>query len=217
MLRVSSMAKKFNTSGGELTDIGDSAHQPHGFSFPKRKFGNKNPVERAFQPTWFSKWPWLHYNEKTDSAFCFMCTKAMKEKKIRKVGNIDSSFICSGFTNWKDATSVFRKHEASECHHAAIEAVVVLPATTRDVAEILSEEHRKEKAENRTMLLKMINIRFLCRQGLPLRGHGDGSDSNFMQTLKFQSEDDPRLPLWLGLRFVPDHVEKWSRCACATI
>ena len=131
------MAKKFNTSVGELADIGDSAH---GFSFP----GNKNPVDHAFQPMWFNKWPWLHYNEKTDSAFCFMCNE------IRKVNLF---FICTGFTNWKDATSVFRKHEASECHHhAAIEAVVVLPATTRDVAEILSEEHRKGKAENRSIL-----------------------------------------------------------------
>ena len=41
------------------------------------------------------------------------------------------------------------------------------------------------------MLLKIISIiRFLCRQGLPLRGHGDDSDSNFMQALKFQNEAD---------------------------
>ena len=41
------MVKKFNTSGGELADIGDRAHQPHGCSFPKRKFDNKSTVERA--------------------------------------------------------------------------------------------------------------------------------------------------------------------------
>ena len=95
--------------------------------------------------------------------------------------------FCCIQSHWKDATSIFRKHEASECHHAAVQAIGVLP--TKDVGEFLCDEHKKEKAENCTMLLKIIsNIRFLCRQGIPLRGHGDGSDSNFMQTLRFQSE-----------------------------
>ena len=74
----------------------------------------------------------------------------------------------------------------------------MLPMTTRDVGELLSEEHKKEKVENCAMLLRIVsNIRFLCRQGLPLRGHGDGSDSNFMQTLRFQGKSDHRISLWL--------------------
>ena len=46
--------------------------------------------------------------------------KAMTEKRVLKV---DSS-TTRGFTNWKDASSVFRKHETSECHCAAVEAIV---------------------------------------------------------------------------------------------
>lgn len=124
---------------------------------------------------------------------------------------MDATFISTGFTNWKDATSVFRKHEASECHRAAVESIGVLPMTTRDVGELLCDEHKKEKAENRAMLLKILsNIWFLCRQGLPLRGHGDGSDSNFIQTLKFQSECDFRVSLWLerkGDKFTSPQIQ----------
>ena len=130
------MARKISTVGGQLVDIGDEALQPRKLSFPKRKFGVKNPVERCFQPTWFDKWSWLHYREETDSAFCFVCTKAMVENKVR-IRNMDITFISAGFTNWKDATSIFRKHEGSECHRAAVEAIVVLPRTTRDVGELL--------------------------------------------------------------------------------
>lgn len=192
------MAKKFSACGGQLIEIGSLPHQPQdGFPFPKRKFGHKNPVERSFQHNWFSKWSWLHYNAKNDSAFCFVCTKAMKEKKIRSI-NVDSTYISSGFTNWKDATSNFKKHEVTESHRAAVEAIIVLPATTRNVGELLSEKHMKEKAINRSIFLKILsNIRFLCRQGLPLHGHGDESDGNFMQTLKFQSEVDPSISLWI--------------------
>ena len=100
---------------------------------------------------------------------------------------MDASFISRGFTGWKDACCGFRKHEVSESHHSAVQAVVLLPLTTREIGEALSERHSKEKAENRGMLLKIISsIRFLCRQGLALRGHDAGVDSNFMQTLKLQ-------------------------------
>ena len=45
--------------------------------------------------------------------------------------------------------------------------------------------------KNRRCLLKIIsNIRFLARQGLPLRGDGDEDDSNFVQLMKARGEDD---------------------------
>ncbi len=47
------------------------------------------------------------------------------------------------------------------------------------------------------MLLKIISsVRFLARQGLPLRGDGK-EDGNFMQVLKLKGEDDPLINDWL--------------------
>eukprot|EP00731_Ephydatia_muelleri_P007654 Em0003g1902a len=50
------------------------------------------------------------------------------------------------------------------------------------------------------MFLKYI-IQFLARPGLPFRGHGDESESNFTQLLRLQGEDDPRIEQW---------IKKWT-------
>jgi len=48
-----------------------------------------------------------------------------------------------GFSNWKDATIVFKKHAASACHREAIEIVITLLATTADVGELISSNHQR--------------------------------------------------------------------------
>ncbi len=50
-------------------DLGDGPNQPTSFKFPKRKFGQKNPVFRCVQSAWFQKWPWLHYDQVEDKMF----------------------------------------------------------------------------------------------------------------------------------------------------
>ena len=105
--------------------------------------------------------------------------RASKEGKFLASTKREPAFISRGFTYWKEATSAFRKHQASDCHREANEAVVVLPKQTGNVGEMLSAELRDEKALNRKVFLTLLqNIRYLARQGLALRG-GDGDiDSN---------------------------------------
>ena len=111
---------------------------------------------------------------------------------------MDGAFISNGFVNWKDATVSFRKHELSECHCAATEAMISLPGHVVDIGESLSKQHSEEKADNRALLLKIIgNIRFLARQGLALRGSGDDENSNFIQLLKLRGDDDGRVGKWM--------------------
>ena len=75
---------------------------------------------------------------------------------------------------------------------------ITLPATTSDVGEMLSSQLAKERLERRKYLLKLLsNARFLSRQGLALRGDGDGSDSNFMRLIYLRSEDDAKLVDWI--------------------
>ena len=106
--------------------------------------------------------------------------------------------MSKGFCNWKNATTLFQKHQQSACHHAAVEVVITLPATTKDVGELLVQQHAKEKECNRKMLLKILaSIRYLARQGLALRGDGDEDDGNFLQLLKLKGEDDPAMLEWL--------------------
>ena len=95
--------------------------------------------------------------------------------------NVDGAFLSSGYTNWKDATVSFRKHESTECHRAATEAVVTLPSQVGDIGESLSKQLSEDKADNRALLLKILgNACFLARQGLAFRGAGNDENSNFV-------------------------------------
>ena len=156
-------------------------------------------MKRSFQQSWFDRWPWLHYLEESDTVLCHTCNRATTEKKLLWSHNAESAFITKGFVNWKDATVKFSNHEASKCHKEAVMKLTVLPSTTPDIAEALSTQVHQERAERRKCFLKIVsNVRFLGRQGLPLRGHGADHDSNFMQLLKLRSEDDKSLATWLG-------------------
>ena len=57
----------------------------------------------------------------------------------------------------------------------------------------------KVQRQNRACLIKIIScLRYLPRQGLPLRGHGNDQDSSFKQLLKCRAEDDPVFSEWLN-------------------
>ena len=176
--------------------IGDVPHQPRSFNFPHRGFGKKNVVKRKFQPLWFGSWPWLHYQEDVDKVFCFQCVEAYQLNQL-KCSTLEPAFISTDYGNWKDATAKkagFSAHEKSDCHHEAVQRVVTLPATTKDVGESLSEAHEGEKVIARQNLLKILsNLRFLARQTQALRDHGDEEDSNFTQLIYLRAEQDPSL------------------------
>ena len=111
----------------------------------------------------------------------------------------DAAFLSKGFTYCKEATTAFNKHQSSQCHREAHEALVLFQKQVcTDVGELLSQEHQEEKAANRKMFLKILqNLRFLARQGLPLRGGCEDADSNFIQLLHLRSMDCPELISWM--------------------
>ena len=53
--------------------------------------------------------------------------------------------------------------------------MIALPQMTKNIGELMSQHHAIQKRKNRDALLCIIrSIKFLCRQGLALRGGGDG-------------------------------------------
>ena len=95
-------AMSSSSSTGSIVLSATDPHQPRTFQFPKRDFGKKTVVKRSFQPSWFAKWPWLHYVEERDVVLCFTCAWANSEKKIQWSSNADLAFVSKGFSNWKD-------------------------------------------------------------------------------------------------------------------
>ena len=67
----------------------------------------------------------------------------------------DKAFLSTGFSNRKDAKVVFRNHEQTKCHKEAVQTVVALPRDYVDLAELLSSQRTKEKANNQQMLLRL--------------------------------------------------------------
>ena len=184
----------------DIPNLPGEPQQPVSFSFPKRSFGQKRGSIGPFKQFGTSRDLGCINEEENDIVFCHTCVLALKQQKMRlTAGNIDGAFASRGFSNWKDATISFRKHDCSNCHKEAIEKMITLPAATRDVGEMLSSQHSAEKAQNRTCLLKILsNLRFLARQGCAIRGSGEHEkDSNFYQLYKLRCEDDPALEEWL--------------------
>ena len=84
----------------------DKPNQPATLSFPKQTFGKKQPVNRAFQRSWFKTWSRLYYDEAADASFCYYCGKAAQKGKL-KATNKDLAFITKGFTNCKHNNIIY--------------------------------------------------------------------------------------------------------------
>ena len=187
-------------------------HPQKSFLFPKRRFGKKD--ERSFKAEWCEdgKYPWLHYNIASDSAFCHLCMTAVHQGKLLASTRRDPAFLSKGFTYWKEATTAFKKHQASQCHKEANEAINLLPKQVHDIGELLSQKHSDQKVENREVFIRILqNLRFLARQGLALRGtHGDEVQSNFMQLFNLQGEDCPLIKPWISKKtnnYLSHHIQ----------
>ena len=130
---------------------------------------------------------------------CFYCATAV-QRKLWQGGYVETSFTEICFSNWQKALHKFPKHEQSACHQAAFD---MISKTSKVVDEMLCTLLVKEKADNRKTMLTIIStIRFLARQGLPLRGSYVSSDgcevsSNFLQLLDLRKEDILVLNTWL--------------------
>lgn len=69
-----------------------------------------------------------------DSAtYCFTCQMADEQSKLKSKYK-DLAFILRRFTDWKDGTVSFVKHEGSDCHKEVME---VLPCTTQNIGSNL--------------------------------------------------------------------------------
>ena len=108
----------------------------------------------------------------------------------------ESTFIKDGFKRWKKAVECFRKHEQSVDHRHCVVKFEAIKQGTNVLAQ-LNTKHESEREVASQCLLKIFTtIRFLARQGLPLRGHHN-AQSNVNQFINLRSEDFSELKAWL--------------------
>ena len=163
--------------------------QSHLKSFPQTLFGTQ---KRSFNSGWYNRFKWLEYDSQKDAAFCHSCRVVSGTVNL----NGEPAFIHSGYRNWKKATSYFTTHERSESDKSAIARLASTRHST-NVYAMLNAQNDKERNENLECLRVIFSsIRYLARQGLPLRKK-EHLESNLMQLLLLRSRDFPLLSSWL--------------------
>ena len=107
---------------------------------------------------WGRSYPWLHYDVSSDSAFSHLCITAAYEGKLIASTKEDPAFLTKGFTYWKEATTAFKKHEASQCHEETNEVINLLPKQVSDIGEMLSKKHSDQRQQTRRCSLEFSRI-----------------------------------------------------------
>ena len=158
----------------------------------------KNRQGRSFQTSWCRDHRWITYCIERQKLYCFDCRVAATKQLISS-GNTGSkgyaAFILNGFDNWKKAKQRFKEHELSQLHIESTMKIKLLQQPS--VASQLSRQLTADQAKRREMLLKLLSsIKYLVRQGLPLRGHVK-EEGNLIQLLKCRSEDVQGMDSWL--------------------
>lgn len=114
-------------------------------SYPKRQFGQAKPrlldvAHLVKTENKFEVYPWAHYNSAADVVQCITCTNCFHLKKWKaKDMRIDHAFISKGFNCWKE-TQNLKKHEKSQTHLTAVEAMSL---RTKDVTLMPNQARTK--------------------------------------------------------------------------
>ena len=166
----------------------------------ERKVGQMKTYSRRIQPSWYDKYPWISVCTLKYKIFCSTCCGAKQLGLLKFSKYLKSVFIEEGYGNWSKALQRFRNHEKSDMHREAMEKLAAKSSKTNVVAQ-LSAQHEADNFFHRKMLLKLLScIRYLARQGLPLRGHHEDPESfegNLYQLLLLQAQDHPQMKTWL--------------------
>ncbi|KAK0153294.1 Zinc finger MYM-type protein 1 [Merluccius polli] len=171
------------------------------------RFGTES-FSRSFKSAWFEKWKWLHYVKDINKALCYTCCSVVERKLIQEEKmRADAVFIRGGFSNWRKATEKFRDHEKSSFHLEAVNKIAALKNTP--ISALLSDVVAREQNTARVVLQEASkSVRYLARQGLPLRGH-DHRDGHFWRMMIDRTESLPEARQWMLRRdnWLSDNIQ----------
>jgi hypothetical protein len=145
-----------------------------------------------FQKSWYTSYPWLHYEPNVDGILCFFCASA---GVLNVAKNVEPAFTSTGFKNWKRAIRAFQQHESSHAHKASVTQHI---HEKKPVVAQLSEQFLKDQEKARNCLSVIFKcIRYIARQGLAMRGH-ESDEGNLKQLLNVVGESDEVLKAWFS-------------------
>ena len=100
------------TSSVKDVAVPEQPHQSTTFKFPKRSFGVTN---RSFQPSWFARWRFLHYNKTEDAVYCHTCLLGDCTRRLVPVV-ADGSLVSILESLWYCIYIIYLVHGFCDCN-----------------------------------------------------------------------------------------------------
>ena len=152
---------------------------------------------RKFQSKWKTEFTWLEYDG--EAATCSQCVAADKQGLLVGAKKRDAAFTTKGFNAWRHALERFRRHEASDVHQLAIQALssASKPCATAALSVV---GKAREQSDARHALGRIFDaVAFCSKQGLALRRR-DEECGNVIQYLQDIAKKDAPLKAWMSRR-----------------
>lgn len=164
-----------------------------------------NKKVRFFQREWYKSFDWLSLCSTRYKVFCTTCMKAQTKTLVSLNVKSEEAFTTEGFSNWKKAIERFQQHEKSAFHREASMKIAILDSKQPDIVSKINSQKEKDQEINRKALMVLLSsIRYLARQGIPLRGHSE-KDGNLHQLLRLRGTELPRIKEWLAVGYYTSH------------
>ena len=142
--------------------------------YPRTRASASAPY-RQFQPSWLTKYPWLHYSRFCDGVFCRACV--FFAPKIAG-GQTLGQFVTKPFRSWVNHTQKMNAHSGFEYHLTACstmkEFLHVYEHPSHAIDTRLISQAQEQVEENKQVIVSLFKIVMLLgKQGVPFRGHRD--------------------------------------------
>ena len=158
---------------------------------------------RKIQPSWYNKFPWISVCTSTYRIYCSLCRNAKHNNLLVLCKKHTSPFVDEGFSNWRKAIQRFSEHEKSEMHKESTVKLSAMNSSINIASQLNSQLESDQKFHREMFLIVLSSVRYLARQGLPLRSHlesGSSFEGILYQLLLLRSTDFSGLKSWLQKR-----------------
>ena len=108
----------------------------------ERLYGSS--IKRAFTPTWYKSYPWIHLCTSNFKVYCFYCKYVVHNLQIRAGTKQDPAFTNVGFSNWKKGVEKFKAHEASSSHKDACIYIYIFSIVKRNFCRKPHVQHDRK-------------------------------------------------------------------------
>ena len=121
--------------------------------------------KRYFLESWLSDFPWLVLCISTYKAFCHICRQGYLNCKLKIPKGQESTYLKTGFSDWKNGKRSFTSHEKSQFHRDSYN----LLSESTGQGPLLKALGTAQMQRKRCLFEYLENVRLLARQGLAYR------------------------------------------------